>query len=475
MARPVKLRSNALSRLDSLLIGVSGTAPANSLAVSTAALVGAVGLFAPGALLFGAVSMFGIAIAFYYLNAWRSDAGASYAWVGRSLSPELGFIAGWSVIVANTIFMVAGSLPAASATLDLVAPQLANNVTAVTIVGALWFVLVNVIVLVGIRTTAYFQKIVTGIETGGILLLAGAGIVRALTLHAASHVSLDWFSPLGPGGARAFMAGALVALFYFWGWDSTANVAEETVDRSRAPGLGGLLSMFVILALFVVAQASMQMNLSTPAIIQANSNVFTVFANSILPRPWGDIAIVVIIVSTIGTLEASLLVVSRTLLSMSRDRVISARFAELHPRFLTPWFGSILMGVISLVLFAFAAASSSLTALLSEAINAIGIYIAIYYGLSAFACAWYYRRTLGGDVQALLLKAVWPVAAGIFLWVVACTQLATAGWRADSITLGLLALAIVPLAVFKRRYRSEFYTEPLELSPRRVAGELGSR
>src|SRR5579864_6761817 len=98
----MELRHNALSKLDALLISVAGSAPANSLAVSTAALVGAVGLFAPGALLFGAVSMFGIAIAFYYLNAWRSDAGASYAWVGRSLSPELGFIAGWSVIVANT-------------------------------------------------------------------------------------------------------------------------------------------------------------------------------------------------------------------------------------------------------------------------------------------------------------------------------------------------------------------------------------
>lgn len=459
-----ELRHNALSRLDSVLIAVSGTAPANSLAVSTAALVAAVGLFGPGALLFGALSMFGIAIAYYYLNAWRSDAGASYAWVGRSLSPSLGFFAGWSILVANIIFMVAGSLPAASATLDLVAPQLANSVVAVTEVGAAWFLLVNIVVLVGIRTTAYFQKIVTSIEIGGILVLAVAGITKATASHA--HVfSLAWFSPLGPGSVGAFMAGALVVLFYFWGWDVTANLTEETIDRTRAPGLGGLGGMLVILGLFVVAQVSMQLTLSPRAITDSASNVLDVFANAILPRPWGDLAVVVVIVSTIGALETSLLAVSRTLLSMSRDRVISSRFAEIHPRFATPWFGSIVMGVLALALFAAAAASASLSGLLREVVNAVGVYIAIYYGLSAFACAWYYRRTLAGDIRALWLKGIWPAAAGLFLWVVAVAQLLQAGWRADSVMLGLLAIGAVPLFLYRRRYRSDFYQAELEACP----------
>ena len=244
------------------------------------------------------------------------------------------------------------------------------------------------------------------------------------------------------------MAGAIVALFYFWGWDSSANLAEETVVGSRSPGLGGLLGMLVILALFVMTQVSFQMSLSTDALANAGPNVFSLFANSILPRPWGDVSIVIVVVSTIGTLEASLLVVSRTLMSMSRDQVISPRFGELHPRFLTPWFGSIVMGVLSLSLFAFAVASSSLTALLTEAIDAIGIFLAAYYGLSAFACAWYYRRTFAADRTALWLKGIWPLAAGTFLVIVAIVQVATAGWRADAVTLGLLVVGIIPLAIY---------------------------
>lgn len=458
-----ELQHNVLSRLDSALVAVAGTAPANSVAVSTGALIAAVGLYGPGALLLGAVVMFGLAIAYYYLNAWRSDPGAGYAWVGRALNPQLGFLAGWSILVANTIFMVAGSLPAASATLDLVAPRLSNNVVAVTAVGAVWFVLVNVIVLVGIRTTAYFQRIVTGIEIAGLASLAVIGIVKATVAGHASGFTLAWFSPFPPGGFSAIMAGAIVALFYFWGWDVTANLAEETVDHSRAPGIAGLRGMFILLVLFVAVQVSIQMVLSTHAIDSAGSNLLDAFANAILPRPWGDIAIIVVIVSTIGTLEASLLVVSRTLLSMSRDRVISARFAELNPRFQTPWFGSIVMGVISLVLFAAAAASKSITGVLNESVNAIGIYIAFYYGLSAIACARYYRSEFGRDRRALWLKGIWPVSAAIFLWVVVIAQLVTAGWRADAITVGLLVLGIVPLLAYSRKYRSDFYTAPLEV------------
>ncbi|HZV78904.1 MAG TPA: APC family permease [Candidatus Binatus sp.] len=457
-----QLHHNVLTRLDSALIAVAGTAPANSIAVSTGALVAAVGLFGPGALLLGALVMFGLAIAYYYLNAWRSDAGAGYAWVGRALNPELGFLAGWSILVANTIFMVAGSLPAASATLDLFAPRLSTNVLAVTAVGAVWFLVVNIVVLAGIRTTAYFQRIVTGVEIVGLAALAAIGIVKAVVSGQTHGFTFAWFSPYPPGGFAAVMAGALVALFYFWGWDVTANLAEETVDHSRAPGIGGLRGMLILLILFIAMQISIQLILPMQAIGNAGSSVLDVFANAILPRPWSDISVIIVILSTIATIETSLLVVSRTLMSMSRDRVISEKFGELNPRFQTPWFGSILMGVISLALFAAAASSSSISSILNESVNAIGIYIAFYYGLSALACMRYYRSEFAHDRRALWLKGIWPMGAAVFLWIVVVAQLISAGWRADAVTLGLLALGIVPMLAYKSLYKSAFYTEPLE-------------
>jgi len=426
-AAPSTLRHDALSRFDSVLVAIAGTAPANAIAVSTAALAVAVGVYGPGSILFGAVAMFGIAIAFFYLNAWRSDAGASYSWVGRSLSPVLGFMAGWSVLIANLLFMVAGSLPAASATLYLFAPRLADNVVAVTALGAVWFVLIAIVVLVGIRTTAQFQKIVTSIEVLGVAFIAIVGIVHSAITHAV-HFSIAWFSPFGNGSVSSFVAGMIITLFYFWGWDVSANLAEETKDRNRTPGVGGLVGMGIILALFILTQVSIQLSLSTADIAAANTNILERVADVILPRPWGDIAVLIVIVSTIGTLETCLLAVSRTMMSMGRDRVISTRFAELHPRFATPWFGSIAFAAIALALFAIAAVSPSVNALLIASVNAIGIQIAMYYGLSGFACAWYYRKTCVADRAAFWLRGVWPVSAAIFLWVVSIVQMTGASW-----------------------------------------------
>lgn len=76
------LKANALSIIDTITLAVAGTAPSYSLNATTAALIAAVGLASPGALLYGAIPMFGIAFALKHLNNWRADAGTSYAWVG---------------------------------------------------------------------------------------------------------------------------------------------------------------------------------------------------------------------------------------------------------------------------------------------------------------------------------------------------------------------------------------------------------
>src|SRR5438094_175895 len=135
------LRTGALGGVDSLVMAVAGSAPAYSIAASTAVLIAAVGLASPAALLYCAVPMLGIAWAFNYLGRADVNAGASYSWVGRALHPSLGFMSGWALIVSATIFMVAGSLPAGQLTLSLFSDDLANNTALATAVGAVWVLL----------------------------------------------------------------------------------------------------------------------------------------------------------------------------------------------------------------------------------------------------------------------------------------------------------------------------------------------
>lgn len=130
------LQANALGTFDTVVMAVAGSAPAYSLAATTAVLVGAVGLGSPAALLYCAIPMLGIALAFSYLGRIDVNAGASYSWVGRTLHPFLGFISGWALVISATIFMVAGSLPAGAMTLSLFDEGLADNTALATAVGA---------------------------------------------------------------------------------------------------------------------------------------------------------------------------------------------------------------------------------------------------------------------------------------------------------------------------------------------------
>lgn len=376
-------------------------------------------------------------------------------------------MSGWALIVSATLFMVAGSLPVGSATLDLIAPGLANNVVAVTITGAIWFLAMDSLILVGIGVTKRFQKIMTTLEVGILLIITIAGFIK-FSAQPVNAFSWAWFSP---GDFNTFMGGSLIAVFYYWGWDVTSNLTEETEDSSRAPGNGGVFGMIAIFILFEFMQVVFQMGFTSDKIAEASTNLLPVLGDMIFPRPWGDIAILAVILSTVATLETSLLQASRTLFSMGRERVISTKFADIHPKFQTPWLASLVIGIVALLSFVLSGFSTSMNTLMTGAISALGVQIAFYYGLTGFACAWYYRKSFKTDKKALVLRGIWPSLSAIFLWVVGIYALTQLEITTIFIALGALLIGVVPLVYYRVKYKSNFYTsgkerygdEPMEL------------
>ena len=113
MTSKTRLAENSLGLAESVVMGVAGTAPAFSAAATTATLIAAVGVLSPASLLYCGLIMFGVTLAFRQLNRVDPNAGASYAWVDKAFGPVLGFLAGWSLLVATALFMVSGTVPAA--------------------------------------------------------------------------------------------------------------------------------------------------------------------------------------------------------------------------------------------------------------------------------------------------------------------------------------------------------------------------
>ncbi|MCL6575138.1 APC family permease [Kyrpidia sp.] len=453
---PGQLKHNVLNRFDSVLIAVAGSAPAYSLSASTVALVAAVGLLAPGAILYGAIPMFGIALAFLYLNQAMPNSGASYVWVGRILHPWLGFLSGWSLLVSAVLFMMAGAIPAGTATLELLSPDKTDSVVWVTVVSAFWFLVMNALVMVGIHITNVVQRILTSIEVIGLIVLAVGGLIHAS--HQVAHpFSWSWFSLGGYGNLSTFLGGLLITCFYFWGWDVSLNLTEETRAKRVAPGLGGVLGTLIIVALFILLQVVIQLNLGDKPLADEAANIIPLLGETILPKPWSYIALIAVMISTVATLETTLIQATRTLFAMGRDKTVHPRFAVLHANWQTPVLSNIVIGVLGIILFVVSNLSASVSDLMTSAISAIGLQIAFYYGLTGISCAWHYRKSFAESFTAGIFRLAWPLVGGLVLLAIFVMNVFTLSFQETAIGLGLILVGIIPLLVAKFKYHSPYF------------------
>jgi amino acid transporter len=443
------LRANVLGLFDSIVMAVAGSAPAYTIAGSTAALIGVVGLAGPAALLYCGIPMLGIAWAFSYLNRIEANAGASYAWVGRVLHPALGFIAGWSLVISATIFMVAGSLPAGSVTLGLFSASAANHPVYVLLVGSVWFLVMVALVIMGVRVTARAQWIMSGVEVAILVLFAILAIAHSAS-HAVTRFSWSWFGLSHFNGMAGFAAGGLVAAFYYWGWDVASNLNEEMKDSKRAAGLGGIIGVVIVFALYEIF--TIATNLAMPAkTIQANAgDVLAVLGQLVWPGAGGKLLVIAVMLSTIATLETTLIQVTRTLFAMSRERTLPAFLGKIHPVRQTPWIATIAVAVVSLGLFIGSNFVGSLSTILTDAIDSIGLQIAVYYGLAGLTVVVAFRKILFDSVKNLLLIGIWPLVGAVFMFWILGEFVATNTSDAVVIWVGLggLAIGLIPLVIY---------------------------
>lgn len=447
------LQANVLGTFETTVMALAGSAPAYSIAATTAVLVGAVGLAGPAALLYCALPMLGIALAYRHLGRIDANAGAAYSWVGRTLHPFLGFLSGWALVVSTTIFMVAGSLPAGSLTLSLFDEGLAESTGWSTVVGAGWFILMLGIVLGGARLTARVQLLMSGVE----LAILGVFAVLAF-LHTDTARAFDW-AWFGPGqfdGVGGFAAGALVAAFYYWGWDVSSNLGEETRDSRRTTGLAGLIGLGIVFLLFEIYTVAINVVLTRDEIDRDAANVLGALGEAVWPGWGGKLLVVAVMLSTIATLETTLIQVTRSLFAMGRDRTMPAAFGLVHRRWNTPWVAVAVVGAVALTLLVASNALGSVGEILADAISAMGLQIALYYGLTGLAAVVAYRRLLLKSPATFLLGGVWPLSGALFMFWIFIESLGSLSTPAITIGLGGLALGLVPLLWYRAK-GSDYY------------------
>jgi amino acid transporter len=136
-------------------------------------------------------------------------------------------------------------------------------------------------------------------------------------------------------------------------------------------------------------------------------------STAVLGSTAGKLLILCVLTSATASAQTTIMPTARATLAMAAHRALPARFAKMHPRYLTPTTATLTMGAISAIFYVGLTLTSK--NVLADSAASVGLLIAFYYGLTGFACAWFFRRELLASTRSLVFKGILPAAGGLAL------------------------------------------------------------
>ncbi len=481
-AEAAGLKAGALGFISSLVIGVASTAPGYSLAASLGLVVAipGIGLQAPAVLLVAFVPMLLIASAYYYMNRADPDCGTTFSWATRAMGPWAGWIGGWAIIVADVIVMANLAQIAGLYSFLLVGWQsAAASTAAVTIVGVVWIAIMTWICVIGIELSARTQVGLLGAELVTLALFAVIALVKVAAGTAGPNAvspSLSWLNPLAIDSTSALIGGVLVAIFIYWGWDSTVTVNEESENSSEGPGKAAVLATLILLGIYLIVSVAAQAYNGTQELIDNSDDVLSVLGEQVFGSPLDKILIIAVLTSAAASTQTTILPTTRTSYSMARAKALPESLGAIHPRYLTPHVSTILMGGFSIAWYVGLTLISE--NILFDSIAALGLMIAFYYGLTGYACTWYYRHELTTSVKNFFFVGVAPTTGGIiltWLFIKSCIDLSKpensesgSSWFGIGpplvIGIGFLLFGVVLMVLWRAAGHRDFFQRTQEIA-----------
>lgn len=251
---------------------------------------------------------------------------------------------------------IAGTLPTTTALFNLPAFAITAIITALLVVG-----------------------ISESARVNAALVIVKLVLIALFLIYGLPHFDpgVHW-QPFAPNGWSGIMTGAALVFFAYVGFDAVSTTAEEARNPQRDLPRGMILALLICTVLYIAVAAVLTG--MVPLSILGNEKPVVAALNAVGE---GKVAFIIAMGVTL-TMPTVLLVMQlgqiRILYSMSRDGLIGKKFHDVHPRFKTPAYGTIMVGAFVAIFAAtvnidVAAELTNIGTLFAFVLVAIGVFI----------------------------------------------------------------------------------------------------
>lgn len=384
----------------------------------------------------GGLSLLG-ALSYGELAAMRPEAGGLYVFIREGFGALPAFLYGWAMFLAIASGTNASLAVAFSTYLGAVVPltPLAGKIAAVAVVAV-----ITVVNVWGTRKSSDLQNWTTLIKV--LLILVICAILLFLGRGYSAIPSALWTEGVSGTLLSKFGIAMIAVLWAYEGWQFVTYCAGEVIEPQKNFPRALVWSVLFLAGLYLLANFGYLAALG-PARAAESDTIAASSIATVLGPGAAKLVALTILISVFSAINSVSLTAPRVFYAMAADGLFFKKLAEVHPRFRTPAFAVIGLGIWSAVL--------SLMGKFQELVNYTMFVAWIFYGLGAAAVFAYRRKypemprpyQVPGYPWTPLLFVL--AAAALVLNVIFSTP------RNASIGLGIVGLGIPAYALWRMR------------------------